>query len=133
MSAKQVVFTLFGFIVKIVIVVVVVVGVYKLATTVYDFGYRIFAEDAIDEEGQGVDVEVSITAGKSTMQVAEMLVEQGLIRDAKLFYVQELLSGEKGGIQPGVYILNTSMAPEEMIGILCAGPQDTTGEENSDY
>ena len=47
-----------------------------------------------------------------------MLEKNGLIRDAALFRVQEMLSAFKDEMRPGTYELNTSMTAEEMMQIM---------------
>ena len=49
------------------------------------------------------------------MEIGQILEEKGLIRDAKIFYIQETLSEYHGYLAPGIYELNTSMTIEEMI------------------
>ena len=46
------------------------------------------------------------------------LEEKGLIRDAKMFYIQEMLSDYKDMITPGTYELNTAMSVEEMLVVI---------------
>ena len=93
----------------------------------YDYGYRIFGEEPIDAE-PGRDVTVTIGEYDSTQDVAEMLMQRGLIRDAKLFVIQEKLSGLEEGMQPGTYDLNTAMTVEEMLEIFAAGNGETETE-----
>ena len=57
-----------------------------------------------------------------------MLVQRGLIRDAKLFVIQEKLSGLEEGLRPGTYDLNTAMTVEEMLEIFAAGSAGTETE-----
>jgi UPF0755 protein len=64
------------------------------------------------------------------MEVGEILQEKGLIRDAKLFYLQELFSNYHGKLQPGIYELSNSMTPEEMMAVMAANaPDEIEGEE----
>ena len=50
--------------------------------------------------------------------------EKGLIRDAKLFYFQEMFSEYKGELKPGVYELSTGMTPYEMMEIMSASDEE---------
>lgn len=106
-----------GTIIKIAVAVAVVILVYNLAIKAYDFGYRIFAEEPIDN-GAGRTVSVSIVEGKTVSEIGDILEEKGLIRDSNLFYFQEMFSEYKGDLQPGVYELSTSMTPYEMMAIM---------------
>ena len=60
--------------------------------------------------------------------IGEILESKGLIRDAKLFYVQNLLSHYKDKLRAGVYILNTSMTMEEMMQIMSAAEPDEAAD-----
>lgn len=64
-----------------------------------------------------------------------MLEERGLIRDANLFVIQELLSENHGKIQSGIYDLSTAMTAEEMLNVMSAdAPEEedaASGDEQS--
>ena len=53
---------------------------------------------------------------------------KGLVRDASLFQIQLKLSAYSKKIKTGVYTLNTSMTPKEMI-VFMAGAADSTEED----
>ncbi|MBQ7766558.1 MAG: endolytic transglycosylase MltG [Lachnospiraceae bacterium] len=109
---------------KIALALAVVLLVYNLGMKAYDFGYRIFAEEPV-ELGTGRTVSVSIVEGKTVSEIGEILEEKGLIRDAKLFYFQEMFSEYKGELKPGVYELSTGMTPYEMMEIMSASEEET--------
>ena len=126
---KQLTFSFIGTVIRIVIIAVAALLIYKAGQKAYDFGYRVFAEEAMSP-APGRDVEVSITQGKSAYEVGEMLEEKGLIRDAQLFMLQEKLSGYKDKMQPGIYTLNTSMTAEDMLKVMAANaPEETEDGE----
>lgn len=131
MDTKQMVTAVFGTVLKVVIAVLVIVFVYKAAVTAYDYGYRVFQEPPVSAE-PGMDVTVEITVGKSAMQIGEILEQKGLIRDARLFYVQNLLSHYKDELSAGTYTLNTSMTMEEMMEIMSAKEPEETGEDTGE-
>lgn len=110
-------------ILKIAVTLAIVILIYNLGLKAYDFGYRIFAEEPI-ELGTGRTVSVSIVEGKSVSEIGEILEEKGLIRDAKLFYFQEMFSEYKGELKPGVYELSTGMTPYEMMEIMSASDEE---------
>ena len=95
----------------------VIVGVIYIGKSAYDFGYEIFNQEAMDNEENGRDVTVVIKEGDSVYQIGKTLKKKGLIDDAKIFVAQEMLSSYKGKLQPGTYILSTSMTPDEMMEI----------------
>ncbi len=128
MNAKQLVASITETIIKVVIAVFIIMFVYNTAVKAYDFGYRVFAEEPMTT-GEGRIISVYVEEGDSAKDVGMNLQEKGLIRDANLFYVQELLSENHGKIKPGIYDLNTSMNSNEMIAIMSAEPEETEEEE----
>lgn len=129
MEGKEIAGAVFGTMVKIVVVAVVVMFVYRFSVTAYDFGFRLFSEEPMTL-GEGVNISITVREGESVREVADNLEENGLIRDAGIFYVQEKLSDYRGKISPGTYELNTSMTSEEMLEIMSAQEEETeTGAE----
>ena len=110
-------------ILKIAVTLAIVILIYNLGLKAYDFGFRIFAEEPV-ELGTGRMVSVSIVEGKSVSEIGDILEEKGLIRDAKLFYFQEMFSEYKGELKPGVYELSTGMTPYEMMEIMSASDEE---------
>lgn len=102
---------------KITAAVVLVLLVYKLSFSAYDFGYRIFAEEPVDSIGVRT-ASVTIVEGKTPKEIGKILEEKGLIRDGFLFIFQEMFSEYHDELQPGVYELNTGMTPFEMMQIM---------------
>lgn len=131
MNTKQIVMAVLGTIFKVAVTIMVVVVVYKAALMAYDYGYRIFQETPVSA-APGLDIQVEITVGKSPLQIGEVLEQRGLIRDARLFYIQYLLSKYKDKLQPGSYVLNTSMTMEEMMAVMSVEPPEDTQPEKSD-
>lgn len=129
MDIKQMIMAVLGTIFRVAVVIVVVVFVYRAALMAYDYGYRIFQETPVSA-APGTDMRVEITVGKSALQIGEILEQKGLIRDAKLFYIQNLLSKYKDKLQAGSYVLNTSMTMEEMMAVMSSGePENTQSNE----
>ncbi len=115
-----------GTIIKTAVVVVLVIVIYRTAIAAYDFGFRIYAEPAISQE-PGRIISVAVTDEMEAMEIGELLENKGLIRDAKLFYVQEAVSEYKDKIQPGIYDLSTAMTAEEMLSTM--GSKAESAEE----
>ena len=92
--------------------VLVVCGLYQIGLKCYDFGYRVYTEPAVSQEN-GKEQIVQITEDMGTKDLAEVLEEKGLVRDARLFYFQAKLAGFD--LQPGVYKVSTSMTAREMM------------------
>lgn len=126
MELKQIAGAILSTMIRLTITIVVIYFIYNVGIESYNFGYRVFADVAM-EISPGRDKEVTIVEGKSVMEIGEILEEAGLIKDAKIFFVQELLSEYHGEMKPGIYTLNTSMSGTELMAAMSG-----TGEEEED-
>lgn len=107
-----------GTIFNFVLVVVAAMLIYRFSVSAYQYGIRIFGEPAMSE-APGREVVVTVTDGKDFEGIAKSVYDGGLIRDEKLFRIQELLSNySKDGFKEGTYTLSTAMTPEEMMDIM---------------
>ncbi len=104
-------------IIKVVVIAVVVMFVLRTSTKAYDFGYRVFADEPVSLTA-GRTITVGIAEDADIKDIAAMLEEKGLIEDADLFVVQELLSAYHGDIVPGIYDLSTNMKATEMLAVM---------------
>ena len=129
MNLKYVVGTTVQIIFKVVLFAFLIMYILRMATLAYDYGYRVFTEPPLSF-GEGRIISVYIEDGSSALEVGEMLQDKGLIRDGRLFMVQELLSEYHGKIQPGIYDLNTTMTAQEMLEVIAQEPE--TDEETED-
>lgn len=131
MSIKEIIGSTLELIIKIGVFIFAVTYIMKAATTAYDYGFRIFTEAPVSL-GEGRTISVSVGEPVSVKEVGEMLEERGLIRDAKLFLLQELLSENHGKLQPGIYDLNTAMTAEEMMDVMAADAPEEGEEETEE-
>ena len=127
MNVKYVIGSIVEMVIKIVVFIFIAMFVVRTATAAYDYGFRVFAEKPIDV-GEGRTISVSIGNADSAKEVGEMLQQRGLIRDANLFRIQELLSENHGMIQPGIYDLSTAMTAQEMLAVIAAEPEEESKE-----
>lgn len=129
MSIKDVIFAVCETILKVALVAVVVVVIYRGANLAFEYGYRIFQEPPMSE-GTGREINVTIPEGMSAKEMGELLYQKGLIRDTKLFYLQYLLSEFKEDLLPGEFTLSTAMTVEEMMEAMTIEPvgEETTQE-----
>ena len=130
MSWKDIIFAIFETAFKLVVAVVVVVAIYRGANLAFDYGYRIFEEPSMSEIGR--DVTVTIPEGMSAEEMGELLYQKGLIRDVNLFRLQYLVSEFKEDLNPGKFVLSTSMEVEEMLEVMAGTPieeENTSAEE----
>lgn len=114
MNAKKVVFKIVNISFSILVVVLVIFVMFRLGTYAYAFGYRVYTEEAMSPK-PGRDVVVEVEQNMASTALADMLEEKRLVRDSNLFLVQLKLSAYADKIKPGIYTLNTSMTPREMI------------------
>lgn len=124
MDVKYLVFTVVETIIKVAVIAVVVVYVFRAAGQAYDFGYRVFADQPVSVSG-GRTITVGVAEDASVKEIAQMLEEKGLIEDANLFVVQELLSAYHGKIASGIYDLSTDMTAEQMLEVMSASDAET--------
>ena len=117
MNSKEVVISVFSTVFKIVLAIIIVMLVYKWSLLAYDYGQRVFNEPPMSA-GSGRTVTIVVSEGDSAKEIGEKLEKNGLIRDAMLFRIQEMLSAYKDELQPGTYELNTSMTTEEIMEIM---------------
>ncbi len=128
MNAKKLVGTVISVSFEIIFAALVVIFIYNCGLRAYSFGFSVFAEQPMASE-PGRDVNVTIDSGASTYEIGELLVEKGLIRDAKLFYVQIKLSILSDDVNAGRYTLNTSMTAEDMVNIITIDPEEVEEAE----
>lgn len=123
MTIKGIIGSTVELIIKIAALVFFVSYLLKASAMAYDYGYRIFTEAPVSL-GEGRIISVSVEGPVSVKAVGDMLEERGLIRDANLFVIQELLSENHGKIQPGIYDLSTAMTAEEMMAVMAENAPD---------
>ncbi|MCD8250056.1 MAG: endolytic transglycosylase MltG [Lachnospiraceae bacterium] len=109
---------------RIALLLFIVAAVIRVGQSAYRFTYRVVSDAAMAEE-PGRDVSVTINSSMTDKDVAEVLENKGLIESASVFRIQLKVFQYEGELQPGSYILNTSMAPSEMMA-------EMAGEEESE-
>lgn len=127
MNAKKVVLSITMTCVKMVILVLIVYALFVFGRHAYDFGFQVFAGESISDP-PGKEVAVTITEDMSVMEIAELLKNKGLIKDAKVFWVQEKLSKYSGKLKKGNYILTTAQDADEMMEELAQETEAQTEE-----
>ena len=115
------------FLLRLALLILVVVGIFKVGEYAYTYCYSVVSDTAAEEE-PGRDVSVSVTSDMSAGKVAILLERKGLVKSADVFKIQMKVTGYEDKIQPGKYVLNTSMRPREMLKIL-AGEETEEDEE----
>ena len=130
MKLNKLVFKFVSISFSILVMLLVVIGLIKLGSFCYDFGYRVFTEGPVEEE-PGTDVTVDVTGDLSEYQIGKLLKKEGLIRDANLFYVQLRMSAYHGKLKTGTYTLNTSMTAKDMMVVMAAESEESTESTES--
>lgn len=110
---------------RIALYVCVALLVFWIGKSSYNFGYQIFDQHAMSP-GDGQEVTVVIKESSSVYDIGKTLEKKGLIRDAKVFFIQEKLSNYAGQLKPGTYLLSTAYTPNRIMGIL-AGDTEQEG------
>ena len=130
MQTRRILTGILLFVVKVLLAVVIAVGIYHLGEYAYYFGHSIY-DNATVSDPPGRDVAVVIPEGSSIGQVAKLLEAKGLIRDEKVFRVQERLSKYHGQLKAGNYVLNTSQNAEEMLAVITGNEDDLSENEDN--
>ena len=123
MGGRQIVGAVFGTVFRVVVAAVVLMFIYRYSLMAYDYGYRIFGEEPVDEE-PGRDVTIEVAESDDAQDIGLMLEQKGLIRDSKLFVIHEKLSGSETGIASGTYELNTAMTVDEMLDFMLTASEE---------
>lgn len=131
MNGKYLIGAVIETIIKVIVIAAVIMFVFRTSMAAYDFGYRVFADEPVSVTG-GRTITVGIAEDADIKDIAEMLQEKGLIEDAKLFVVQELLSAYHGEILPGIYDLSTDMTAEQMLAVMSTPAADASEEVNQE-
>lgn len=105
--------------------VLIVCALYYVGLSSYSFGYRVYTEPAVSS-GNGQSMLVQVTEDMSLKDLAEVLEEKGLIRDARLFYLQATLC--KFEPKMGNYTLKTSMTPSQMMEAMTPTEEDSSDD-----
>ena len=128
MNIKEIIGSVFSIAVKVVLITLAAMFILKYVKEAYTLGYRVFTEPAVST-GDGRIVEFTIGDTSSVYKVGQKLEDVGLIRDAKVFFLQELASESHGKMEPGKYDLNTNMTAEDMIKVM-AGVDSLSSDED---
>ncbi len=102
-------------------------GIYQVGLRCYNFGYRVYTEPPVSQ-GDGDEALVQIRQGMDQKELAELLEEKGLIRDSKLFFVQEKLYGFE--LQPGKYRVSAAMDARELMAAMTPAEEEESEEED---
>ena len=97
---------------NIVFYAIVIFAIYKVGITAREFCYQVFGDYTMDAE-PGINAEITIEEGASTMEIASSLEMNRLIPNRYTFYLKVKLMGYN--ILAGTYRLNTSMTYDQIL------------------
>ena len=107
---------------KCILWLLLIFGVFQGARFSYEYGKAIFMDEAMTDAGVNDDVEVLVLDGATAKRVGEQLEDAGVVADNNLFYIQAVLSRLSEDIVGGTYTFNSSMKPSKILEMLQAGP-----------
>lgn len=128
MKAEKAMLSVGLFIFRLAVIILVIVGVYKVGEYSYLYCYSIVADTSIDEE-PGKDVAMTLSGDMSVKEASRLLEKKGLIKDSDVFYMQLKIHKYNHKILPGSYMLNTSMKPTEIMKVLSGEELEKDEEE----
>lgn len=131
MQTRRILVNVLLFLIKIAFLLVVILGIYRLGGYAYRFGHSIYDNVSVSDP-PGKDIAIVLPEGTTVSQTAELLEAKGLIRDSKVFLVQERLSKYHGQLLAGNYVLNTSMGAQDMLAVLSGHAEDLSREEDEE-
>ncbi len=98
--------------IKMIVYIVIIVCTYELAMFGFGVGEKIFTDEGYKEE-PGKNISVTVTDDMSSMEVANLLEDKGIIENKYIFYIQSFLY--EAEFKQGKYKLNTSSSPEDIV------------------
>lgn len=127
MSTNKVVYRFVSISFSVLVFLLVFIGIFKASSVCYEFGYRVFTEEAVAKE-PGRDVTVKINEEDSAFDIGKKLERKGLVRDAEIYVAQYYLSAYVNKLLPGTYTLNTSMTTKEMLVVMSTPVEEVESE-----
>ncbi|MBP5158837.1 MAG: endolytic transglycosylase MltG [Lachnospiraceae bacterium] len=109
--------------------IAVVMLIIKAAHYAYDFAYQVFGDVPYDATSTR-EVEVRISKGESSMNIAAKLEDNKLIVNKYSFYVKTKLKDYN--IMPGVFVLSPSMTYDDILDIITDYSKSIVQEDLTD-
>lgn len=128
MNAQKVMISAALFVLRLAVVILVIVGIYRVGQYAYFYGYSIMSDAAVDEE-PGRDVGVTLEKGMDAKDVAHLLERKGLVNDEDIFRIQLKVNDYEDKLVPGNYVLNTSMTPKTLMRVMAGETVEEEEEE----
>ena len=101
---------------KFAIMVLFIAMTVLLAVFGYRFGRDLFSDEAVSEEGQGIEYTLQIESRENVLTIGKDLREHGIIRSEIVFFIQSRLYGLK--IDPGTYVVSSEQSSKAILRML---------------
>lgn len=128
MEAKKLAVTILSVSCKTLLFVLVILFLFIVGDYMYKFGQKVFNEKAMSYPENAVAVKITIPPGASAMDVAEILVDNGLAENKVLFFTQSLILDCYDEFVSGTYILRTDMKPSQIMAVIAPEQEENTEE-----
>ncbi|MBQ6734129.1 MAG: endolytic transglycosylase MltG [Lachnospiraceae bacterium] len=128
MKKESAVFRIIGLVIRAAFIIIAIFLVIRISRTAYEYGYETFAQKPLTQ-GNGRIVTITVGENDTVSDVAKLLEEKGLVKDALLFRMQEMFSDYNDMIAPGVYDLSTDMTADEMLEIMAASTLEKEAQQ----
>lgn len=128
MEAKKLAVTILSVSCKTLLFVLVILLLFIVGDYMYKFGQKVFNEKAMSYPENAVAVKITIPPGASAMDVAEILVDNGLAENKALFFTQSLILDCYDEFVSGTYILRTDMKPSQIMAVIAPEQEENTEE-----
>ncbi len=103
----------------IVVIIIVIFIAVKIFGAIFSFGESYV--NGGDVNNNGAKIELTIPAGATTSDIADILKEKGLISSTMVFRLQSKRGGYDGTYQQGDYVITAGTEAEEIMKILQSG------------
>lgn len=117
--------TIIGISGKLIIYALVVLLLVEGVSKGYEFGHEVFYATAVDD-APGKDITVTFDKGVPINNVASDLHKLGLIKNQYAFVIQTYFY--EYTVNPGTYLLNTSMTSKEILDLMNEEPEEVAEE-----
>ncbi len=123
-TIKNVIRMVFRALINVVIILLVI----QAFMASYNFFYRVFTDTSADPSDL-TEIQFVIPPDSSTVEIVDMLVEEGLVEDKYVMLAKVYLSSYHGKMLPGTYTLSKSMTQTEILKIVTGADDEEEDEE----
>jgi len=109
----------------ILIDVVIVLAIIQIFITSYNFFYSVFT-DRPASYTESTQVQVIIPPDSTTVEIVDILEENGLVEDKYVMLAKIYISSYHGKMMPGTYVLSKSMTQSEILDVLTHTEKEDT-------